>query len=556
MEDEFKVIPNLELNGGASDLFRREGKDMEPTHFFGMFDGHAGGRCSKALTHILGQTVSREPDFSLELQSAVHKGFLRANAEFLRKAERFCANDEGSTAVTAFVRGRRLVVGNVGDSRAVLCSGGRALPMSSDHKPNKPEERRRIQALGGRVVYSFGIPRAVNGILAVSRAFGDRNMKGAVNAEPDVRERGLERHDDFLVLATDGLWDVMSSQEVCNIVYNSAPDVGPQGCSELLTTMALRKGSLDNTSAMVVDLRGLWDVDRGAQPKRAGSVAVAAVDAGSAGTAILRQELKALSPSYCSSRQTLVNGGGSSGNGVEPDGAGAAGTGDRSRPFSSPGLWAVSQAHQNGNMKQGNTVPSAWNSLVSRTKAGGNGVTNGGGGGGAKGGAGIANGTNGRSGQKKTQQQQQQQQHQQQQLRNFSSRRGTRKGQQQQLQQQPIADADGATIAADIFTAAASSRQHPQESGAERGRGAGAEGTRGGSTDSSIAPWSKVMASKAWGMSVATGSAWSFAGGGSGAPGHTMSPPGHTNSTELAMSLYGGGGGGNRSRSHARRSSA
>ncbi|CAN0546816.1 unnamed protein product, partial [Ectocarpus sp. 12 AP-2014] len=130
---------------------------------------------------------------------------------------------EGSTAVTAFVRGRRLVVGNVGDSRAVLCSDGRALPMSSDHKPNKPEERRRIQALGGRVVYSFGIPR-VNGILAVSRAFGDRNMKGAVNAEPDVRERDLERHDDFLVLATDGLWDVMTSQEVCNIVYNSAPD--------------------------------------------------------------------------------------------------------------------------------------------------------------------------------------------------------------------------------------------------------------------------------------------------------------------------------------------
>lgn len=66
---------------------------------------------------------------------------------------------KGSTAITAFVRGRRLVVGNVGDSRAVLCSEGRALPMSSDHKPNKPEERRRIQALGGRVVYSFGIPR-------------------------------------------------------------------------------------------------------------------------------------------------------------------------------------------------------------------------------------------------------------------------------------------------------------------------------------------------------------------------------------------------------------
>lgn len=68
----------------------------------------------------------------------------------------------------------------------------------------------------------------VNGILAVSRAFGDRNMKGAISAEPDVRERRLERHDEFLVLATDGLWDVMTSQEACSIVCNCAPDVGAQ----------------------------------------------------------------------------------------------------------------------------------------------------------------------------------------------------------------------------------------------------------------------------------------------------------------------------------------
>lgn len=54
------------------------------------------------------------------------------------------------------------MIGNVGDSRAVLCSEGRAVPMSSDHKPNKPEERRRIQALGGRVVYSFGVPRGTS----------------------------------------------------------------------------------------------------------------------------------------------------------------------------------------------------------------------------------------------------------------------------------------------------------------------------------------------------------------------------------------------------------
>lgn len=71
-------------------------------------------------------------------------------------------------------------------------------------------------------------PQTVNGILAVSRAFGDRNMKGSITAEPDIRERQLERHDEYLVLATDGLWDVMTSQEACDIVYHCAPEMGPQ----------------------------------------------------------------------------------------------------------------------------------------------------------------------------------------------------------------------------------------------------------------------------------------------------------------------------------------
>eukprot|EP00904_Undaria_pinnatifida_P011290 jgi/Undpi1/7291/HiC_scaffold_22.g09764.m1 len=93
MEDEYKVIPNLERAIGSGDTSGEEGQDVTPTHFFGVFDGHAGGRCSKALTKLLAQTVSREADFGLDLQSAVHKGFLRANAEFLLKAERFSAND-------------------------------------------------------------------------------------------------------------------------------------------------------------------------------------------------------------------------------------------------------------------------------------------------------------------------------------------------------------------------------------------------------------------------------------------------------------------------------
>ena len=53
-------------------------------------------------------------------------------------------------------------------------------------------------------------------------------MKGSITADPDIRERQLERHDEYLVLATDGLWDVMTSQEACDIVYHCAPEMGPQ----------------------------------------------------------------------------------------------------------------------------------------------------------------------------------------------------------------------------------------------------------------------------------------------------------------------------------------
>lgn len=86
---------NIYISSGHSGT-RSEGQNISlHVHTASSFQKprHAGGRCSKALTQILAQTVSRELDFSLELKSAVHKGFLRANAEFLRKAERFCAND-------------------------------------------------------------------------------------------------------------------------------------------------------------------------------------------------------------------------------------------------------------------------------------------------------------------------------------------------------------------------------------------------------------------------------------------------------------------------------
>jgi hypothetical protein len=94
-----------------------------------------------------------------------------------------------------------------GDSRAILVQrGARAVALSRDHKPSLPDETKRITDLGGKVIF-WGRWR-VEGILAVSRAIGDRHLKPYVTPEPEVCEWALTDRDCFLVLATDGIWCV------------------------------------------------------------------------------------------------------------------------------------------------------------------------------------------------------------------------------------------------------------------------------------------------------------------------------------------------------------
>lgn len=85
-----------------------------------------------------------------------------------------------------------------------------AVAMSEDHKPNKDSERARIENEGGVVIWA-GTWR-VGGVLAVSRAFGDRPLKKFVIATPEVRQESVSSEDEFLILASDGVWDVVSNK--------------------------------------------------------------------------------------------------------------------------------------------------------------------------------------------------------------------------------------------------------------------------------------------------------------------------------------------------------
>jgi len=162
------------------------------------------------------------------------------------KKDAIAHNDDGCTATTAILIGRRLVVGHVGDSRAVIGEGGTATPLTNDHKPNRPDERSRIENVGGTVVHA-GTWR-VGGVLAVSRSFGNRQLKQWIVSHPEIREDLMHSTTSCVILASDGIWDVIDNQEAIDIV---AQHENAESAARALATDAYERGSYDNISCVV-----------------------------------------------------------------------------------------------------------------------------------------------------------------------------------------------------------------------------------------------------------------------------------------------------------------
>lgn len=132
-------------------------------------------------------------------------------------------SDSGTTAVVALIRGKQLIVANAGDSRCVVSEKGKAVDMSYDHKPEDELELSRIKNAGGKVT----MDGRVNGGLNLSRAIGDHFYKRnenlppeeqMISALPDVKVLTLNEDHEFMVVACDGIWNVMSSQDVVDFV--------------------------------------------------------------------------------------------------------------------------------------------------------------------------------------------------------------------------------------------------------------------------------------------------------------------------------------------------
>jgi protein phosphatase 1B len=242
--------------------------------WFAVFDGHAGSRVSAHCSNHLLDCIRACDDFTNsiqqehtlsqeELMAGIKKGILRGFLELdekLRKIPEVASGEDksGTTAVCALITEKYLVIANCGDSRGVCCVNGKPALVTLDHKPSNDPERERIQNAGGSVVI-----QRVNGSLAVSRALGDfeyKNVEGKgpteqlVSPEPEFFIKPiLPEQDEFLVLACDGVWDVMSNEDICNFVSArlKITDNLETVANEVIDT-CLYKGSRDNMSIIII----------------------------------------------------------------------------------------------------------------------------------------------------------------------------------------------------------------------------------------------------------------------------------------------------------------
>ncbi|DBA03611.1 TPA: hypothetical protein N0F65_006790 [Lagenidium giganteum] len=243
-EDRFRVISNLELYGKALvaeryvknvadvlekktlETYTSEGrapkidvrklmkknKSATITEYYGIYDGHGGDMCSSMLALLFPLYVMLSTDYTSNLEAALRFACDKISKEILMRT----GNDQilgGSTATSLFIRDRTAYICHTGDCRAILLTRSGVEPLTIDHKAANEDEKKRIEAAGGLVLYVKGVAR-VNGRLVVTRAFGDAELQQYINASPDVIRRELSPDDEYIVMASDGLWDTLTNEQV------------------------------------------------------------------------------------------------------------------------------------------------------------------------------------------------------------------------------------------------------------------------------------------------------------------------------------------------------
>ncbi|XP_047270219.1 probable protein phosphatase 2C 51 isoform X2 [Capsicum annuum] len=298
-EDRIRCYPHVTVP-----VLGEDGLNEASMGVAAVFDGHGGKEASEMasqrildylLLHVIFNTYKNLFSHSKEHEEAgpyglkfkvddesthgiLEKALLRTiqdiDSEFSQEALK---NDyvSGSTAIVVLWMNGKILVGNLGDSKALVCSRKahfdqdnedfvtrlQAEELTNDHHPDRDDEKARIHAAGG-VVLTVGVPR-VNGILAVSRSIGDIRLKRyGVIAEPEVTGwRRLSNEDWYVVIGSDGIFERLSPQDVCDIlrgkhaVENKTSIDSSSSLADCIVYNAFSKGSSDNLSVIVIPLR-------------------------------------------------------------------------------------------------------------------------------------------------------------------------------------------------------------------------------------------------------------------------------------------------------------
>ena len=274
------TIEKIKLNKNNNDDF---------FYFFGIYDGHGGNGCSYYLKQNLHNFIK---EFSIKgIKDAIYE----SENEFLTKIaideKNNILDSSGSCGIIAMIKNNKLIISNTGDSRIVIYKNGKIFFVTEDHKPCYEKEKERIKNAGGQIyqspsiipIYQNGkrveLPwRVLPGRLSVSRTFGDieaknekfGGKKGVIVPTPDISEIELNNEFDFMVIGCDGIFDVVSNEElfdIWNIVLNENKNNFYKNieknneidtdnlCGDfagLIIKSALAKNSYDNVSCIVI----------------------------------------------------------------------------------------------------------------------------------------------------------------------------------------------------------------------------------------------------------------------------------------------------------------
>eukprot|EP00747_Dinoflagellata_sp_TGD_P169331 gnl/TRDRNA2_/TRDRNA2_198076_c0_seq1.p1 gnl/TRDRNA2_/TRDRNA2_198076_c0~~gnl/TRDRNA2_/TRDRNA2_198076_c0_seq1.p1 ORF type:complete len:284 (+),score=36.99 gnl/TRDRNA2_/TRDRNA2_198076_c0_seq1:86-937(+) len=239
--------------------------------FFGVYDGHGGRQVTDFVTRELHENVLRELRKTPSVPDAFLKAFQATDDDMVRRNIMV----SGCTACCCLLQEERhsrvIYTAHLGDSRAVMSRGGVATRLTSmtDHKATDPLEAKRVIEAGGSI-----INERVNGMLAMTRSLGDHILKipilpnDVVSNVPDITSTDLSSKDQFIILACDGLWDVVNDQQAVDLVSQSLRELGPfraqlqregRSVAEIIARMlveeALARGSTDNVTCVVIFLQ-------------------------------------------------------------------------------------------------------------------------------------------------------------------------------------------------------------------------------------------------------------------------------------------------------------